>query len=149
MPNCSNALESMTPGEAIRCGYSAVSNGIDTLVNKISSVTIGEWTGAIVGFGLLPAMLASWFLPFLFIGRLIGRYLQKDRYEVTDPGKRRQKFWCRYMIIAGMVSLWIASGDRFMISVGVWETIGGLAILIAGPSWWGKRYANDGRVLSE
>jgi hypothetical protein len=149
MADCSKAWDALTPGEAARCVYGLISDVITKTFNNVSSVTIGDWMfyGMIAVW--LPSIFGAFILPFVFIGRGIGRFLQHDRYEETAEGKGRWKFWSVYMFIAGVATFAVSKNDTFMICMSAVQ-VGCAAVQgIAGPSWWGRRFASDGRPIGQ
>lgn len=151
--DCDKKLADYTPMDALRCAYQAIPGDLtiikgnaSRMADNAASTTIGEWAAIFLAFGVLPAMLLSWYLPLRFIWLLIGQVTQKHQFAVTKRAIRNWRWSIIYLIAAGFASSLTSNGDSFMIIVGGWEMMCGLLAYI-GPSYWGTRLDAEGQPV--
>lgn len=109
MADCSKKILDFTLGDAYDCFVNAedwkvVAGNSRRMWASFAGTTIGEWLGIIMAFAVLPAQLASYILPPVFLFRFIGRYRTPTRIaSATD--KRKQVAWGLYLIASGLLKL--------------------------------------------
>jgi glucan phosphoethanolaminetransferase (alkaline phosphatase superfamily) len=147
MPDCSKRLTDLTPSEAYQCFIDAetwqiIGNHLRRMWADFTSTTIGEWVEILGASAVLPAMIASYILPVVFVWRLLRRYIAKHVPPLDGKARRRKNFWGQYLLLAGVVFLLLADRDPLVLAQGLWLVFCGTAILFLGASWWamGRRH---------
>ena len=86
MADCNN-LSNLTPYETYRCFIEAedwkiVGRNLNRMWGDFSGTTNSEWIAIIFGFAAVPAMLASYVLPFYFVARLFSAARRRGEIPV-------------------------------------------------------------------
>src|SRR5262245_5309686 len=121
MADCNGKIIDLTPYEAYRCIVDAevwktIGRNASRMWWQFSTTTIGDWIQIILVFALIPAQVASYIFPFLFLGALWRRIFDKQAAIVVEDKHRRIKnFWGAYMLVSAACVLYLSSGDRFML----------------------------------
>jgi hypothetical protein len=112
---------------------------------SFTTTTIGEWGDTIFAFALLPAQLASYILPFVFLSCLIKRTGPKSSPVLDGREEKRKWGWGGYLFVAGIITVLIGTSDRFMIITGIWEIVCAAVIFFLSPTWWATKKGSTAR----
>jgi hypothetical protein len=147
MPDCSKNLLDQSPreiGECISQELGKISDKLHNWWDALLNTPLSEWFNAIGIAVLLPALLASYILPFLFLGQVAMRI--SGQYTLTFNGNERilQRFWGIYLVLGGLFIFLIDPLDTFVILQGAWQAVIGVLILLFDKKWWGKYLYSEG-----
>jgi hypothetical protein len=89
MADCNGKILDLTPYETYRCIIDAdlwkvIGQNSSRMWWQFSTTTIGDWIELIFAFALLPAQLASYIFPVLFLGALGRKFFAKHGTVMID-----------------------------------------------------------------
>jgi di/tricarboxylate transporter len=148
MTDCTKGFSELTPYETYRCFIEAdtwkiIGRNAQRMWSDFTSTTNGEWAGIILGFAIFPALIASYILPFTFLGRLFRIAVLKERASTGERERKLRTGWGIYLGLSGLIMIGVDPHDRFMVIQGSWQIICGAAIFLLGPLWWADFSHND------
>jgi hypothetical protein len=140
MADCDN-LSNLTPYETYRCfveadAWKVIQQNGQKMWLDFTSTTNSDWLGIGLALLMIPAQLASYILPFYFIGRVFNKARRDGNVVVTAKQITTKTRWAWYLIVCGSILAVAFHNDRFMLYQGAWEVLCGIAIFLFGNSFW-------------
>lgn len=133
----------MTPAEAARCIGEAAAPIGDTL----AAITIGQWLSVLGIIFMVPGVLASVVLVFVFVKMAYRRVALRHTFTATTEGTKRRHFWIMYLMAAGFAGCFIQTTEKGVIIAGLCLILMAAGLVIAGPSWWGVEHNAQGQYV--